>query len=335
MSDITIAVDVMGGDHGHLPIIAGAVQALNKISDILIILVGDESAINQALDSVPESLRTRISVVASTQVVAMTESPRSAVRHMRDSSMRLALEQVKKGEAQACMSCGNTGALVAMSKYVLKTVKGIKRPAILSPIPSLNGISVMLDLGANTVCTPENLFQFAVMGNTVARFDYGIENPRVGLLNIGTEAGKGTQELKDADQLLVASDLNYVGFVEGNHIFTDAVDVVVSDGFTGNIALKTMEGFAEFFTAHIKKAASIDNESGIGHEIINAIDPRSHNGATLVGLNGIVIKSHGSADEIAVRYAIEMAAEEAHSHLPQRVAKSILELTKGSGVASV
>lgn len=318
---ITVAIDAMGGDLGHATVVAASVRALEATPDLHVILVGDRAQLSAALTGVRAVFRDRIELESATGVITMDESPLQALRSKEDSSMRVALNLVKEGRAQACLSSGNTGALVALSKSVLRTLAGIKRPAILRPIPSINGVTVMLDLGANAVCTPSMLCEFAIMGSTVAHCEYAVEKPRIGLLNIGTEHGKGTELLNEAHTLLEASNLEYVGFIEGNHIFTDAVDVVVSDGFTGNVALKTMEGFADYFAALMRRAG----DGRPGYDAMSVLlDPRTHNGASLVGLNGIVIKSHGSADETATFHAIELAAAEIHSHLPEKIAQGIL-----------
>ncbi|NNF15738.1 MAG: phosphate acyltransferase PlsX [Gammaproteobacteria bacterium] len=318
----------MGGDLGHTAAVAGAVRALESTPELQLILVGDGGQLKPDIEALSSAHRSRIKLEHTTEVVAMDQSPRQVLRNKKPYSMRLALEMITQGRAQACLSSGNTGALVALSKAVLGTVQGIKRPAILSPIPSLNGVTLMLDLGANATCAPALLCQFAVMGDVVARGDYNIARPSVGLLNIGTEQGKGTELLNEADAMLRESALNYVGFIEGNHIFTDAVDVVVSDGFTGNIALKTMEGFAQFFAARLSESGRTHRDeagSSLTDGFMQILDTRTHNGASLVGLDGIVVKSHGSADATAIFHAIEMATKEIHSHIPREIERTIAQ----------
>ena len=263
----------------------------------------------------------------------MTDHPREALRRKKDSSMRRALDLVKAGEANACVSAGNTGALMAMAHFVLKMLPGVERPAIVSLIPSRGGHTYMLDLGANASCTPAQLCQFAVMGSVLAADLEGAhEKPRVGLLNIGEEEIKGNEIVQAAHNLLAASDINYVGFVEGHDIFSDKVDVVVTDGFTGNVALKTMEGAARLISDALREeftrstAAQTRARSRRGpslRALRTRMDPRRYNGATMVGLNGIVIKSHGGADLFAFQRAIEVAVMEARNGVPERIAQRL------------
>jgi glycerol-3-phosphate acyltransferase PlsX len=257
----------------------------------------------------------------------MEDSPADAVRKKKDSSMRVAIDLVKNDDAQAIVSAGNTGALMATSKFVLKMLPGIDRPAIISELPSLNGSLHMLDLGANTLCNPDQLFQFAVMGSIVARDVSGIESPRVALLNIGAEEAKGHDTIKEAAALLGNSSLNYIGFIEGSDIFRGKADVVVTDGFTGNVALKTMEGTVGLAKDYLKQAFTrgwfSKMQALLARPVLsslqNQMDSRHYNGATLVGLNGIVIKSHGGADAYAFQHAIETAIAEVRNQLPQQI----------------
>jgi glycerol-3-phosphate acyltransferase PlsX len=258
----------------------------------------------------------------------MDEPPREAVRRKKDSSMRRAIDLVKSGAAQACVSAGNTGALMAISHFVLKSLPGVDRPAIMSAIPAIAGHTHMLDLGANAACTAEQLWQFAIMGSVVAADLNPNGQPRVGLLNIGEEDIKGHAVVQEAHRLLSASRVNYVGFVEGDDIFTGEVDVVVTDGFTGNVALKTMEGLArmigssareEFSRNPLRKLMAAAAWPALG-ALRARLDPRRYNGASMVGLNGIVIKSHGGADEFAFRHAIQTAATEAQRGVPSQIA---------------
>src|SRR5437879_5378917 len=234
----------MSGDHPPREYVAGALRALGDDTEMRALLVGQPAQIEPHLANAADSVRQRIEVVPAASVVAMGDSPREAIRHKKDSSMRIAIDLVKQGRAQACVSSGNTGALTAMAHFVLKTIPGVERAAIISAIPAAHGHTHMLDLGANTKATPEQLRQFAAMGAIISRNVYGLEAPRIGLLNIGEEDIKGHEIVQAAPALLAASGLNYVGFVEGDDIFSGDVDVVVTDGFTGNVALKTMEGAA-------------------------------------------------------------------------------------------
>jgi glycerol-3-phosphate acyltransferase PlsX len=249
------------------------------------------------------------------------------LRKKKDSSMRVAIDLVKAGTANACVSAGNTGALMATARFVLKTVEGIDRPAIISRIRSRNGHTQMLDLGANSHCTAEQLFQFAVMGSVVASDMHGIANPRVGVLNIGEEESKGDSVVQDAAKLITASTLNYVGFVEGNDIFSGEVDVVVTDGFTGNVALKSMEGLANMLVSALKTEYTRNPLRYIGalaswpvlRSLRREFDPRTYNGASMVGLTGVVIKSHGSADVMSFGNAIRVALIEAQKGVPTQI----------------
>jgi len=273
-----------------------------------------------------------ISCVFAGEVVEMTDHPREALRRKKDSSMRRALDMVKSGEASACVSAGNTGALMAMAHFVLKMLPGVERPAIVSMIPARGGHTYMLDLGANASCTPEQLRQFGVMGSVLAADLKGAhERPRVGLLNIGEEEIKGNDIVQAAHALMAASDLNYVGFVEGHDIFSGKVDVVVTDGFTGNVALKTMEGAArliadtlreEFKRNFVRKLGALGARPAL-NALRTRMNPDRYNGATMVGLNGIVIKSHGGADLFGFQRAIEVAVQEARNGVPERIAERL------------
>jgi len=259
--------------------------------------------------------------------VEMSDSPIDAMRRKKDSSMRVAINLVKEGKADACVSAGNTGALMATAKYVLKMLPGIDRPAIITELPAKGGTLHMLDLGANTSCTAEHLFQFAVMGSIVTQDITGVENPRVALLNIGAEDTKGNDTVKDAATMIGNSTLNYVGFIEGSELFSGKADVVVTDGFTGNVALKTMEGTVGLFAHYLKRAftrnAFAKFQAVLARPVLkhlgSRMDPRKYNGATLVGLNGIVIKSHGSADAFAFEHAIHTAVVEVRNQVPQQI----------------
>jgi glycerol-3-phosphate acyltransferase PlsX len=265
----------------------------------------------------------------------MDESPADALRKKKNSSLRVAIDLVRRGEADACVSAGNTGALMATGRFVLKTLPGISRPAIMTAVPTMQGHAHMLDLGANTNCSPENLFQFAVMGSVVASQIENISRPRIGLLNIGVEDIKGNDTVREAAALLGASVLNYVGFVEGDDIFEQKADVVVCDGFSGNVALKSIEGTSRLITHYLRqefKSGLYGKLAGmIARPVLNSLgtklDPRRYNGASLVGLNGIVIKSHGGADEIAFQQAIRTAMIEVEKAVPDQIRKMLEEQT--------
>ncbi len=332
---LNIAIDVMSGDRGPSICVPAALAAARATPGVQFTLIGRQSdlqsagagAAGTAADSLPN-----VSCVFATEVVEMTDHPREALRRKKDSSMRRALDLVKAGQASACVSAGNTGALMAMAHFVLKMLPGVERPAIGSLIPSRGGHTYMLDLGANASCTPPQLVQFGVMGSILASgLDGAHENPRVGLLNIGEEEMKGNENVQAAHNLLAESGLNYIGFVEGHDIFSDRVDVVVTDGFTGNVALKTMEGAARFITASLRQEFTRNLVRKLGalaakpslDALRMRLDPRRYNGATMVGLNGIVVKSHGGADGFGFQRAIEVAIHEARIGVPARIAERL------------
>jgi glycerol-3-phosphate acyltransferase PlsX len=324
---LTIAVDAMGGDHGPSVTVPAAVSVLRDEPNLRIVLVGIPEQIEPLLRQHAAALGDRLAIRAATQVVGMDEKPQDALRKKKDSSMRVAIDLVKAGEASACVSAGNTGALMATARFVLKTIEGIDRPAIISRIRSRHGHTHMLDLGANSECSAEHLFQFAVMGSVVASDAHGIAKPRVGLLNIGEEETKGDDVVQEASRLLSASTLNYIGFVEGNDIFLGDVDVVVTDGFTGNVALKTMEGLATMLVGAIKEEYTRNPLRYLGaiaswpalRSMKREFDPRTYNGASMVGLNGVVIKSHGSADALSFSNALRVAIVEARKGAPTQI----------------
>ncbi|HEY5810211.1 MAG TPA: phosphate acyltransferase PlsX [Povalibacter sp.] len=323
---LTIAVDAMGGDHGPTVTVPASLDALARERDLRIVLVGLADTLRPLLADAAQ-FGERISVREATQVVTMDERPQDALRKKKDSSMRVAIDMVKAGEADACVSAGNTGALMATARFVLKTVDGIDRPAIISRIRARHGHTHMLDLGANSECSAEHLYQFAVMGSVVASDMHGISNPKVGILNIGEEETKGDGVVQEAARLLSASKLNYVGFVEGNDIFSGEVDVVVTDGFTGNVALKSMEGLANMLVGAIKTEYTRNPLRYIGalaswpvlRSLRREFDPRTYNGASMVGLTGVVIKSHGSADALSFGNAIRVALIEAQKGVPTQI----------------
>lgn len=328
---LPVAIDVMSGDQQPREYVSGALHALHDDAELRVLLVGDAALIDAELRALPEAVRARAEVVTATEVVAMGDSPREAIRRKKNSSMRIAIDLVKEQRASACVSAGNTGALTAMAHFVLKTLPGVERAAIISAIPAAHGHTHMLDLGANTKATPEQLRQFAAMGAIISRDIHGRESPRIGLLNIGEEDIKGHEIVQEAHALLAASGLNYVGFVEGDDIFSGDVDVVVTDGFTGNVALKTMEGAAGLIADRMRRefnASWLDRLAGLAarpvlRRVAAGIDPARYNGACMVGLGGIVVKSHGRANGIAFSRAITTAALAARRGLTAHIATAL------------
>ncbi|MEJ2309705.1 MAG: phosphate acyltransferase PlsX [Gammaproteobacteria bacterium] len=324
---IRIALDAMGGDHGVSVVVPAAVAYAASDPEVEIILVGDETAINGEFRGPHE----RVSVHHASQVVGMDELPSQALRHKKDSSMRVAINLVKEGEADACVSAGNTGALMATARFVLKMLPHIDRPAIITALPNTESQTWVLDLGANVDSSEEHLFQFAVMGAEQVSALSGIERPRVGLLNIGEEEIKGNEQVKKANELLHRSDLNYIGYVEGDNIFDGSVDVVVADGFVGNISLKSSEGVARMIRHFLKESFGKNLLTKLAGLIAlpvlksfaRKIDPRRYNGASLLGLNGVVIKSHGGADQLAFANAIGIAKKAVHNNISHRIAKRV------------
>jgi glycerol-3-phosphate acyltransferase PlsX len=316
----------MSGDLGAEVVVRAAAATLQKYRNVELILVGDESELATLVARIVGD-DPRLRVRHATEVVEMSEAPADALRRKKDSSMRVAINLVKEGDAAACVSAGNTGALMATAKFVLKMLPGIDRPAIVTEIPAQGGSIHMLDLGANTQATAEQLFQFAVMGSIIATDINGIQNPRVSLLNIGAEDIKGHETVKEAAALLSVSALNYVGFIEGNDLLSGTTDVVVTDGFTGNVAVKTMEGTVGVCKNHLKRAFNRNwltrlqavLAASVLRDLASQMDSRKYNGATLAGLNGIVIKSHGSADAYAFQHAIDTAVVEVRNQLPQQI----------------
>jgi len=322
----TISLDAMSGDLGAEVVVRAAAASLEKHTGLALTLVGDRDELSGHVTRIVGD-DSRLRIVHATEVVSMADSPRDAVRRKKDSSMRIAIDLVKSGEAHACVSAGNTGALMATAKFVLKMLPGIDRPAILAELPAIGGSLHMLDLGANTLGTAEQLFQFAVMGSIVASDIMDVDQPRIALLNIGAEVTKGHDTVKEAAALLNASSLNYVGFIEGSELFSGKADVVVTDGFTGNVALKTMEGTVGLVRYYVKRGFTRNwiaklqalLAKTVLQRITSETDPRNYNGATLVGLNGIVIKSHGSADSYAYQHAIDTAVVEVQNGVPQQI----------------
>ncbi len=322
---VTIAVDAMSGDLGPGVAVRASLEMLRSRDELRLILVGDADTVRRHCGRLGKE-SSRVEIHHADQVVSMEDTPSEALRRKKRSSMRVALELVRSGEAQACVSAGNTGALMATGRLLLKMLPGIDRPAILVPLPTMQGFCYMLDLGANPVCTPTHLLQFAVMGSVIASIN-GVESPAIRLLNNGEEAIKGIETVRAADALLSDSHLNYHGFVEPNDVFKHRADVVVCDGFTGNITLKTMEGSAQFVYRQMLsyfRSGWVTQAYRVAclpflYAISKRLDPNRHNGATLVGLNGIVIKSHGSSNDIGWQQAIHLAMREVEKGLNERI----------------
>jgi glycerol-3-phosphate acyltransferase PlsX len=324
----------MGGDHGPEVTVPAAIDSVSRYPNLHLILVGDEAKLRAELDRGRSAFGDRIKVRHASEMVEMHETPSKALRGKKDSSMRVAINMVKDGTADACVSAGNTGALMAIAKFVLKTIPGVDRPAIIAMLPSKTGHTHVLDLGANVDCTAEHLCQFAVMGYELVKAVENNQHPRVGLLNIGEEEIKGNEQVKQAAKLLTGTHINFVGFVEGNDIFSGNVEVVVTDGFTGNVALKAIEGFAKLL------GGSLRDEFGrnfvtkvlglLALPVLRAFkgrfDPRRYNGASLVGLRGIVVKSHGNADRTSVANAIRVAMLEVEMGVPDRIGQRVAEV---------
>jgi len=331
MTQTVIAIDAMGGDHGPVVTVPAALRALKKYPELSLILVGEQQALSDELARHGAKTGKRLSLQHASQVVGMDEAPSSALRGKKDSSMRVAINLVKEGTAQACVSAGNTGALMATARFVLKTLEGIDRPAIITAIPTIRGHSHVLDLGANVDSPAEVLYQFAVMGSVLTSAVDNISSPTVALLNIGEEEIKGNEQVKEASKLLAASGLNYIGYVEGDDINKGTADVVVADGFVGNVALKTIEGVAKMISHFLKlefKRNIFTKLAGlVALPVLNAlrrrIDPRAYNGASLVGLRGIVIKSHGSADAFSFATAIGEAVLEVEKNVPEKIKEEL------------
>ncbi|MCC7325847.1 MAG: phosphate acyltransferase PlsX [Burkholderiales bacterium] len=338
---VTVAVDAMGGDHGPAVTVPAALAFLDETPDARVILVGLEAPLAEVLAKSRSPAKDRASTHACSELVAMDEAPADALRKKKDSSMRVAINLVKDGTAQACVSAGNTGALMAIARFVLKTLPGIDRPAIAAQLPTRKGVTTALDLGANVNCTPLQLLQFAVMGSALATAVEGIERPTVGLLNIGEEDIKGNDVVKQAAELLKASTLNFYGNIEGNDLYKGTTDVVVCDGFVGNVALKVSEGMvvmlydflhAEFTRNPVRRLAAL-----AAYPALNAfkkrVDPRRYNGATLVGLKGVVVKSHGSADALGFRHALYKAHAEVVHGVLDKIAREVAVMEAAAAVA--
>lgn len=331
MTKVTIALDAMGGDVGPDVVVPAALEVLDREADVNIILVGDEQLLRNEYDV----NHPRIEVHHASEVIAMDDLPSLALRNKKDSSMRVAINLVKDDVADACVSAGNTGALMATARFVLKTLPGIDRPAIMSELPAKKGHVHIVDLGANVDSCAETLCQFAVMGSVQASILDNIPNPRVGLLNIGSEEIKGNDQVKRTAHMLSSSNIvNYIGYVEGDNMFFDVADVVVCDGFVGNVALKTMEGTAKVMASFLKdafkssiysRAMSIMAMPAL-RRLKKRMDPSHYNGASFVGLQGIVIKSHGGANVLGFRQAIHLAVTQARHNVPELIADKVADV---------
>ncbi len=326
---IHLALDAMGGDFGPAVTVPAALAALQRHPELRLTLVGDETAI---AGLVPKGLTERCQVMHAPQKVEMSDRPSIALRTKRESSMRIALDMLRDGKVDACVSAGNTGALMAIARYVLKTLPGIERPAICATMPSVNGATHVLDLGANVDSSSEELFRFAVMGSVLASSIDNRPNPRIALLNIGEEEIKGNDRVKQTAILLEQSTLNYCGFAEGNDLYSGRFDVIVCDGFVGNVALKASEGVAGMLVALAREEFSRGILSKLRalvaapvlRRLRDRADPRRYNGASLLGLRGIVIKSHGGADIFSFGHAIDEAIMEVRKGVPEKIS-SVLE----------
>jgi glycerol-3-phosphate acyltransferase PlsX len=323
----------MGGDFGPQVTVPASLACLRKNPDLNLIMVGDEAILNTLLSPALVEFKGRISIQHASQVVEMDEAPQKALKNKKDSSMRVAINLVQEGKADACVSAGNTGALMATARFVLKMIPGIERPAIISTLPSVFGHTHMLDLGANVDSSAEHLYQFAVMGEEVVKAVEKIDRPRIGLLNIGEEDMKGNEQVKAAAKLLENSSLNYIGYVEGNSINAGnvKVDLIVSDGFVGNVALKSIEGAAKMIGGKLKDSFSqnwLTKLAGlIAYPVLkrfkDSIDPRLYNGASFIGLRGLVIKSHGGADALAFETAIHLAEVEVAQGVIRKISEKL------------
>ncbi|AAU38477.1 phosphate acyltransferase PlsX [[Mannheimia] succiniciproducens] len=332
MSRLTLALDVMGGDIGPRITIPASIKALEKDPMLSLLLFGDSQQINPLLEQVPSALKERLRVCHCSRVVENNQGLSYALRHSKGTSMRLAIEAVQKGEAQGCVSAGNTAALMGLSKVLLQPLKGIDRPALISLLPTMDGgRTVMLDLGANIDCNANNLYQFALMGAIFAENQLDLVFPRIALLNIGIEEIKGYKSIREAADLLTGnSSLNYIGFIEGNLLLNGKADVIVSDGFVGNIALKTLEGAAKNVISLIKGKSRNHLLKPLfnwlikllfkdSYQRLQKINPDQYNGASLIGLTSIVVKSHGAANIEAFNNAIHDAALQARQQIPEKI----------------
>jgi glycerol-3-phosphate acyltransferase PlsX len=339
--DITVAIDCMGGDHGPHVTVPAALNFLKSNSDVDIVLVGLRDAIEAELKARGARSGPRLRVHHASEVVLMDESPALALRNKKDSSIRVAVDLVKNGEAHACVSAGNTGALMAVSRFVLKMLPGIDRPAIIAALPSMRGSTYVLDLGANVDCGPEHLLQFAIMGATLVAAVEHKDRPSVGLLNIGEEDIKGNEVVKEAAEMLRESGLNFIGNIEGDGIYRGEADVVVCDGFVGNVMLKASEGIVQMVRSFIREEFMRSVFTRLASVVVmpalfafrKRLDPRRFYVATLLGLRGIVVKSHGSADVFGFERAIERAMEEVRNEVLHRLELRFGQAERGDSEA--
>jgi phosphate acyltransferase len=330
---LTISIDAMGGDFGPEVTVPASLACLTNNPELKLILVGDSAILEQHLGQKHAAFHGRLSIHHASQRVEMHESPSKALKNKKDSSMRVAINLVHEGKADACVSAGNTGALMATARFVLKMIPGIDRPGIISALPSIYGHTHVLDLGANVDCTEEHLLQFAVMGNELVKAIEGVENPKVGLLNIGEEDVKGNEQVKAAAKLLEKSSLNYIGYIEGNSLNAGGikVDLIVCDGFVGNVALKSIEGAAKMIGTLLKEAFAKNIFTKLvglfAYPVLKSfkdrIDPRLYNGASFLGLKGLVIKSHGGADTLAFKAAIQLAEIEVKHDVIRKISEQV------------
>lgn len=331
--NLTISIDAMGGDFGPEVTVPACLDCLKNNAELRLILVGDSAALKLQLGENLTAFKDRLILHHASQQVEMHESPSKALKHKKDSSMRVAINLVHEGAADACVSAGNTGALMATARFVLKMIPGIDRPGIISTLPSIFGHTHVLDLGANVDCTSEHLYQFAVMGNELVKAVENIDNPKVGLLNVGEEEVKGNEQVKAAAKLLENSSLNYIGYVEGNSLNAGSVkvDLIICDGFVGNVALKSIEGAAKMIGTLLKESFSknlLTKLAGlVAYPVLKSfkdrIDPRLYNGASFLGLRGLVIKSHGGADALAFKTAIQLAELEIKQDVIRKISEQV------------
>ncbi|MBY0263854.1 MAG: phosphate acyltransferase PlsX [Holosporales bacterium] len=327
---LTIAVDGMGGDHAPEVVVQGLHLALQRLPSLNFLLFGQEAQLSPLLKKFPD-LQKKVSLCHTDEVILSETKPSTAVRTLKNSSMRLAIEAVHQGKAQGVVSAGNTGAYMALAKLILKTLPGIDRPAIVSQVPTLKGESLFLDLGGNIECETRHLVEFSLMGEMFARYVFGIPHPKVGLINVGSEAVKGPNLLKEAASILSKLPLDFHGFVEGDDVTRGRVDVVVTDGFTGNVALKTGEGVMRLIFDSLKRGFSSSWRGKLGYFIAKPIfeslkyqlDPRKYNGAFWLGLNGVAVKSHGGTDPLGFAYAVEMTFDILRSGLNEKIIAEI------------
>lgn len=343
MNRVTIAIDAMGGDHGPSVIVPASLQALRNNQNLHLILVGDETLVQQEIDKHKSYDASRLTIHHASQQVGMDESPTQALRNKKDSSMRVAINMVKEGSAEACVSAGNTGALMAIAHFVLKTIKGVDRPAIISTLPAYGKNMRMLDLGANVDSSASNLVQFAIMGSVLASALDNLPNPKVYLLNIGEEVIKGNKQVKETAQLLSeTTTINYMGFIEGDGLFKGEADIIVCDGFVGNVTLKTSEGAANFMFRLLKEGFQRNLwtrlvgliAKPILKQMVKRVDPSLYNGATFLGLQGIVIKSHGHANERGFERAINEAIQQAEKNVLHLISDEIEKLLKSTSLGT-